>query len=209
MSIYTEPTDLLLLEPAYLASRLRAVVENGMLMLAARYDEASASKPSANGGWSAKQVVGHLIDSAGNNIQRAVRLSIDPELRMPGYKQAEWVEVQGYQDRPWAELLLVWQMLNVHFPQTVQRVNKAHLSRIWFLGEDRVTMGCMLEDCISHMKHHLERMPLGENAVSTPGTSWPVAALKASHGSCGRPTSWPARPCTRAVTSRGKGFRGL
>ena len=102
---YTEPTDLLLLEPAHLASHLRAVVENGMLTLAARYDEASASKPPANGGWSAKQVVGHLIDSAGNNIQRAVRLSIDPELRMPGYKQAEWVAVQGYQDRPWAELL--------------------------------------------------------------------------------------------------------
>ena len=39
---YTEPTDLLLLEPAHLASHLRAVVENGMLTLAARYDEASA-----------------------------------------------------------------------------------------------------------------------------------------------------------------------
>jgi hypothetical protein len=30
MSIYTEPTDLLLLDPAHLASHLRAVVENGM-----------------------------------------------------------------------------------------------------------------------------------------------------------------------------------
>ncbi len=114
MSTYTEPTDLLLLEPAQLASHLRAVVESGMLTLAARYDEGSASRASANGGWSAKQVVGHLIDSAGNNIQRAVRLSIDSELRMPGYKQAEWVAVQGYQDRRWAELLSLWQMLNLH-----------------------------------------------------------------------------------------------
>jgi hypothetical protein len=159
MSTYTEPTDLLLLEPAQLASQLLAVVENGMLTLAARYDEASASKPSAHGGWSAKQVVGHLIDSAGNNIQRAVRLSIEPELRMPGYKQAEWVAVQGYQDRQWAELLSLWQMLNLHFAQTVERVNKAHLSRIWFPGEDRITLGFMLEDYIAHMKHHLERMP--------------------------------------------------
>ncbi len=62
MSPYTEPTDLLLLEPADLAGHLRAVVESGMPMLAARYDEASASRPPANGGWSAKQVVGHLID---------------------------------------------------------------------------------------------------------------------------------------------------
>jgi len=159
MSPYAEPTDLLLLEPAHLASDLRAVVENGMRMLAARYDEASASRPPANGGWSAKQVVGHLIDSAGNNIQRAVRLSIDAELRMPGYKQAEWVAVQGYQDRQWAELLSLWQMLNLHFAQTVERVNKAHLSRIWFLGEDRITLGFMLEDYIAHMKHHLTRMP--------------------------------------------------
>jgi hypothetical protein len=159
MSPYTEPTDLLLLEPAHLASHLREVVENGMPMLAARYDEASASRPSANGGWSAKQVVGHLIDSAGNNIQRAVRLSIDAELRMPGYKQAEWVTVQGYRDRRWAELLSLWQMLNLHFAHTVERVNKAHLSRIWFLGEDRITLGFMLEDYIAHMKHHLKRMP--------------------------------------------------
>jgi hypothetical protein len=90
MSTYTEPTDLLLLEPAHLASHLRAVVENGIRTLAARYDEASASTPPANGGWSAKEVIGHLIDSAGNNIQSTVRLSIDPKLRIPGYKQAEW-----------------------------------------------------------------------------------------------------------------------
>jgi hypothetical protein len=50
-------------------------------------------------------------------------------------------------------------MLNLHFAQTVERVNKAHLSRIWFLGEDRITLGFMLEDYIAHMKHHLERMP--------------------------------------------------
>jgi hypothetical protein len=159
MSIYAEPTDPLLLEPVQLASHLRAIVENGMGTLAARYGEASASTPPANGGWSAKQVVGHLIDSAGNNIQRAVRLSIDPELRMPGYRQAEWVTVQGYQDRPWAELLSLWQMLNLHFAQTVERVNKAHLSRTWILGDDRITLGFMLEDYIAHMKHHLDRMP--------------------------------------------------
>jgi hypothetical protein len=69
------------------------------------------------------------------------------------------VAVQGYQDRRWAELLSLWQMLNLHFAQTVERVNKAHLSRIWFLGEDRITLGFMLEDYIAHMKHHLERMP--------------------------------------------------
>jgi hypothetical protein len=78
---------------------------------------------------------------------------------MPGYKQVEWVAVQGYQDRRWAELLSLWQMLNLHFAQTVERLNKAHLSRIWFLGEDRITLGFMLEDYIAHMKHHLERMP--------------------------------------------------
>jgi len=72
MSPYAQPTNLLLLEPAHLASHPRAVVANRMLTLAARYDEASASRPPANAGWSAKQVVGHLIYSAGNNIQRAV-----------------------------------------------------------------------------------------------------------------------------------------
>jgi hypothetical protein len=154
-----EPTDLALLEPMKLANDLRAEISSGMAQLAARYDEASASSMPTNGGWSAKQVVGHLIDSAANNLQRAVRLSIDPELHMLGYKQVEWVAVQGYQDRPWPELLALWQMLNLHLAHAMERVQKEHLGRMWFCGEDRVTLGFILEDYIAHLQHHLQRMP--------------------------------------------------
>jgi hypothetical protein len=35
--------------------------------------EADSAKPVLKGGWSRKQVIGHLIDSASNNHQRFVR----------------------------------------------------------------------------------------------------------------------------------------
>lgn len=154
-----DPTDLALLEPAKLAADLRAEISDGMAQLTARYDETSSSSVAANGGWSAKQIVGHLIDSAGNNLQRVVRLSIDPELHMPGYQQVEWVAVQGYQDRPWPELLSLWQALNLHLAHAIERVQKEHLTRLWFHGEDRITLGFMLEDYIAHLRHHLQRLP--------------------------------------------------
>jgi hypothetical protein len=39
------------------------------------------------GGWSRKQVMGHLIDSASNNHQRFVRASLQDSLEFPGYDQ--------------------------------------------------------------------------------------------------------------------------
>ena len=159
MVTYTNPTELTLLEPAKLANELRATLASGIAQLSTKYDESSASEIPAEGKWSAKQVVGHLIDSASNNLQRAVRLMVDPELRMAGYKQNEWVDVQGYANRPWGELLSLWQAHNLHLAHAMQRVKKEHLGRIWFYGEEQVTLGFMLEDYIAHMKHHLRRMP--------------------------------------------------
>ena len=50
------------------------------------------------GGWSHKQELGHLIDSAANNHIRFVLASIDGEFRGQGYAQDKWVEAHGYQD---------------------------------------------------------------------------------------------------------------
>ena len=46
-----------------------------------------SSKPILSGGWSRKQVVAHLIDSASNNHQRFVRAAQQASLDFPGYDQ--------------------------------------------------------------------------------------------------------------------------
>jgi hypothetical protein len=51
--------------------------------------EPETARPLLPGGWSRKQVLGHLIDSASNNHQRFVRAALQPSLDFPAYDQDE------------------------------------------------------------------------------------------------------------------------
>jgi hypothetical protein len=52
--------------------RLQAVVDAAVPFLAAIEEAASGRRPHA-GGWSAREILGHLIDSASRNHERFVR----------------------------------------------------------------------------------------------------------------------------------------
>ena len=67
--------------------------------------EIDSMTPVLAGGWSRKQVIGHLIDSAGNNLGRIVRLQIEAGQSLPGYEQMAWVSLQHYAEREWAQAL--------------------------------------------------------------------------------------------------------
>ncbi len=62
----------------------------------------SASVPAiCDGGWSRKQILGHLIDSASNNHQRFVRARLQDELRWPGYDQSGCVQRAAISGARW------------------------------------------------------------------------------------------------------------
>jgi len=156
--IYTEPSDLATLEPRKLAAELRATVAQGFDVLC-RLPEPLTSQPLGAGKWSAKQVVGHLIDSAANNHQRFVRLQIEPELHLPGYQQEEWVAVQCYAVMPWMQALETWRAINQHLAYVIQHVKVEHLGRLWHASEGPMPLGFLIEDYIAHLRHHLRQLP--------------------------------------------------
>ena len=67
--------------------------------------EALADVPWREGGWTRKQIVGHLLDSAANNRQRFVRAATDGAYFGPNYEQDAWVAAHGYAEQTWATLL--------------------------------------------------------------------------------------------------------
>jgi hypothetical protein len=69
-----------------LSHRLLQLVDTAHPVLSQVEDHAS-TEPIRTGGWSRKQLLGHLIDSASNNHQRFVRASLQPVLNFPGYDQ--------------------------------------------------------------------------------------------------------------------------
>ena len=158
MPAYTEPSDLTTLDAPTLAGELRHAIIHALPTLA-QLSEELASQPRKAGGWSSKQILGHLVDSAANNLQRVVRLQIEPDLRLPGYAQAEWVAVQRYDLRPWTEVLDTWRVFNLHLAAAIEQVQPEHLGRLWHFADSEITLGFIIEDYIAHLRHHLAQLP--------------------------------------------------
>ena len=138
----------------------------------ARLREISAedSNKSADGEWSPKQIVGHLIDSAANNHQRFVRGQFTDTLEFPGYEQEQWVSAQKYSDESWVDVIELWRAYNMHLlhvvsviPQPVltQQRTKHSLDQIAFKTVDRnasTTLEYLIRDYLDHLKHHLDQI---------------------------------------------------
>jgi hypothetical protein len=156
---YATGTEIALLDPAELSERLAAVLRSAMPWLVT-LSEAEASVPEREGKWSAKQVVGHLIDSAVNNLGRIVRMQIEPDVSLFGYDQRGWVSSQHYAEREWVQVLALWFALNEQVAWTIGHVELARLANEGEVEGDRVTLGFLIEDYIAHMEHHLRALEL-------------------------------------------------
>ncbi|MEO6803885.1 MAG: DinB family protein [Granulicella sp.] len=158
---YAKGTALEELDPVELGIRLAEVVAGVMPWLEG-VSGARAGMTPAEGKWSAKEVIGHLIDSAVNNLERIVRLDIvldvEPEVRAQPYEQDEWVRAQHYAEKEWVEVLELWRVLNAHIAWTMRQVAREHLGRICVFPDTHVTMGFLMEDYIAHMEYHLKAL---------------------------------------------------
>ena len=143
-------------------------IQDGSLRLLEISDERAGK--SATGDWSAKQVLGHLIDSAANNHQRFVRAQYTNDLAFPGYDGDQWVEAQKYNDEDWVDLIDLWRAYNLHLVRVVsiipeavltQQRDKHTLDQIAFKTVDQsnpTTLEYLIRDYLDHLKHHLDQI---------------------------------------------------
>lgn len=153
---YTAPTDPSLLDPIALSEQLTDAVRNAMPWLATLSEE-QAAQPERQGKWSAKEIIGHLTDSAVNNLARFVRLAIRPH-DLPSYDGDAWVSLQHYREREWPQVLGLWFALNEHITWTIAHLDRASLVSTGSIGGTPVTLGFVIEDYIAHLHHHLNAL---------------------------------------------------
>ena len=134
-----------------------------------RVSEADAARPPAPGTWSAKQVVGHLVDSASNNHQRFVRATWQADLVFLPYDQDEWVARQDYQSAPWPELVNLWETYNLHLARVMRSVpervrlrehTRHNLDELAWqpVPRDRpATLDAFMRDYVGHLQHHVRQ----------------------------------------------------
>ena len=152
-----------------IAEKLRGTVDQAATRLLGISDEEAARHPSP-GKWSKKEIIGHLIDSAANNHARFVRAQSSPDLVFDGYEQEEWVRVQRYGDRPWKDLVELWQRYNEHIAFVMAATGQAALTRprsrhsldtIAFKAvpsTQPVTLEYLMIDYVDHLEHHLRQI---------------------------------------------------
>jgi DinB superfamily len=148
---------------------LRTTVTSASAVLAA-VDEAAAARRPGPGKWSAKEVLGHLVDSAANNHQRFVRAQFQDDLVFQGYDQERWVAVQRYQDAAWPSLIRLWREWNLHLahvmaamPDSVRLREHTHhnLHQLAWRPVPAgapTTLDYFMRDYVGHLHHHLRQI---------------------------------------------------
>jgi hypothetical protein len=136
-------------------SRLVDTTEASLLKIG----EAESCMPIRPGGWSRKQVVGHLIDSASNNHQRFVRAVLEGSLEFPGYDQPGCIRVAAVQEMPWPSLIALWASYNRYLAHILAHLPEDALQVQCRIGASApVTLRFLAEDYLVHLVHHIEQV---------------------------------------------------
>jgi hypothetical protein len=144
--------------PTAIATKFRADLDEVHRALAALPAEL-AEVTWREGGWTRKQIVGHLLDSATNNRQRFVRAAIDGSYKGPKYAQEPWVLAHGYAGQNWQTLLGWWEAEHEILIAVVDNIPEDRLQAICVVGEDApVTLEFLIEDYVTHQRWHVRQL---------------------------------------------------
>ena len=145
--------------PAAIAADLHAAIDAALEMFH-RVDETRTSTPPAPGKWCAREILGHLVDSACNNHRRFI-VGQDPgSVVFDGYEQDAWVARQRYAAQPFRDIVALWVAYNRHLAHVIASMPPDLVSKTGVApgGTGEVTLGFLMEDYVRHLRHHLDQL---------------------------------------------------
>lgn len=126
-------------------------------------DEAWNDKPQPLK-WSKKELLGHLVDSAVNNIRRLVVGQYEQGVKII-YHQDEWVNHQNYQETAISEVVMLWKLLNYQISRVIENIPEEKLQNTCDTGKGKIemhTLSFFIDDYLVHLKYHLNQITLNK-----------------------------------------------
>ena len=119
-------------------------------------------KRPAPGKWSNQEILGHLVDSAINNLKRFTEIQFLPQpYSVISYRQNELVMVNDYQNLSLDHLLDLWRALNRQVVLVVKRIPPDKLNYPvdpQYENREMKTLGWIICDYVAHMEHHFRQI---------------------------------------------------
>lgn len=144
--------------PTQLAQEFRAEL-NALHATLLAFPPELACTPWRSGGWTRKQIVGHLLDSAANNRQRFVRAATDGHFAGPNYAQDAWVAAHGYAGQSWETLLRWWNVEHEILAAAVDNIPEERLDASCAIGDDApASLRFLIEDYLRHQRWHFAQL---------------------------------------------------
>lgn len=118
------------------------------------------SRPVSEGKWSTKVIMGHLCDSAINNIQRFVRIQFEPQpFIITPYQQNNWVQAQHYDKMSARDIIDFWKSLNLHIVRILRSVPEKDNAIKCQIGVNAdYDFLWLVRDYLDHMEHHFRQL---------------------------------------------------
>ncbi|MGH1384508.1 DinB family protein [Kordia sp.] len=110
--------------------------------------------------WSKKEILGHLIDSGVNNLQRFTEVQFaEKPYRIRTYHQNGLVQANDYQNAETKEIVDFWNALNNRILYVMKKQTEETLNyKIELDTDNSCDLRFLMTDYVEHMEHHLKQI---------------------------------------------------
>jgi hypothetical protein len=142
------------------AAEIQEIVNRFRQEISALPEAEFSARPLPNK-WSKKEVLGHLTDSAQNNLRRFICGQYEAKHSKIVYQQDFWVSANNYHEKKSSDVIELWRLVNDQICSVLQAMPVANYSRSVDTGHDEEqlhTLQWLAEDYVRHLKHHLSQI---------------------------------------------------
>ena len=140
-------------------NKLEELLKRGLEYFA-KSSEPELSRKASPEKWSKKEILGHLIDSGINNLQRFTEIQFESKpYRIRKYNQDELVKANNYQDSETKEIIAFWSSINNRILYLIKTQTDTTLNYKIELEEGNISdLRFLMTDYVEHLEYHLKQI---------------------------------------------------